>query len=717
MPGGVSTAVATAWMFVFALISCVAHAGERVEAPALLEMKATAAQGCSLTFESKVAGKVVTDARQARLVALYVSDGSPPTPFLPAGPFKARFETDLAMRLRDDVTFSVAGAGRVKVSVNGVAVVEGEMTEKAALLGKTVSVKKGKNRIVLEYASPAKGDSFVRLYWASSDFLAEPVPPEMLSYDASAKDVRGGMQVREGRTMFATLHCGKCHDDEVAAARAGRMPELEADAPSLAEAGARLNEAWLARWISDPRAMRHDATMPRLFRAAEGDVAAEAKDIAAYLVTLGKAEGPKDEEPAEAEIVEAGGRLFAHLRCIGCHTLPDHADEESVKGRTALHYVKSKFRAGALVAFLKAPERHYGWIRMPNFKLSDQEAESLAVFLLSREQKEVEEEGPKGDAARGKELLVSSGCLNCHSVVDGVKSSLNAANVAGISKEGWERGCLAEDGASRGKAPDFGFGVEQREALLAFAATDRTSLQRDAVAEVSERQLRALNCVACHPRDDREALCAEFQGETEALASNVVEEGEERADRERISPDQTTPMLTWAGEKLRPGWMEEFISGKVGYELRPWLRARMPAFPRRGKSIARGLAAQHGFSPTDEKRGGADLEMAKNGMKLVGSAGGFQCVACHGVGEMRATSVFEAPAVNFNYAERRLRKHYYDRWVIAPMRIHKETKMPAFADQEGKTSITDIYDGDARKQYDAIWHYLLSGEKIQPPEN
>ena len=59
-----------------------------------------------------------------------------------------------------------------------------------------------------------------------------------------------------------------------------------------------------------------------------------------------------------------------------------------------------------------------------------------------------------------------------------------------------------------------------------------------------------------------------------------------------------------------------------------------------------------------------------------------------------------------------MRKHYYDRWVIAPMRIHKETKMPSFADQEGKTSIREIYDGDARKQYDAIWHYLLAGEKI-----
>src|SRR5688572_30438677 len=403
----------SALLLVCALAKCAVHAEERAPAPALKDMKPTAAQGCALMIESQVGGKNVSDTRHARLVALYVPTGSPPTPFLPAGPFKARFDTDLAMRLRDDVTFSVIGSGTVKVSVNGATVVEGEMNANAPLTGKTVSLKKGKNRIVLEYASPPAVDSFVRLYWASSDFLPEPVPPGVLSYDAASIDVREGMRVREGRTLFATLHCGKCHADDVASGQAERMPELAADAPSLAEVGGRLNEGWLAHWISDPRAMRHNATMPRIFHAAEGNVAAEAKDIAAYLATVGKAEHPKDEEPA-AEAVEAGGRMFAHLRCIACHTLPDHADEESVKGRTPLHYVKAKYRPGALMDFLKAPEKRYAWIRMPNFRLSDEEAQSLAAFLLSREQKEIEPERAKGDSARGKELVTSAGCLNCH---------------------------------------------------------------------------------------------------------------------------------------------------------------------------------------------------------------------------------------------------------------------------------------------------------------
>jgi hypothetical protein len=41
--------------------------------------------------------------------------------------------------------------------------------------------------------------------------------------------------------------------------------------------------------------------------------------------------------------------------------------------------------------------------------------------------------------------------------------------------------------------------------------------------------------------------------------------------------------------------------------------------------------------------------------------------------------------------------------------------MPQFADSEGKTALKDILGGDARKQYDAIWNYLLNGPEIAPP--
>ena len=57
------------------------------------------------------------------------------------------------------------------------------------------------------------------------------------------------------------------------------------------------------------------------------------------------------------------------------------------------------------------------------------------------------------------------------------------------------------------------------------------------------------------------------------------------------------------------------------------------------------------------------------------------------------------------------RKEYFDRWLLFPLRIDPETKMPRFDDDDGKTPLTDFFAGQARDQYDAIWQYLQTLKK------
>jgi hypothetical protein len=42
--------------------------------------------------------------------------------------------------------------------------------------------------------------------------------------------------------------------------------------------------------------------------------------------------------------------------------------------------------------------------------------------------------------------------------------------------------------------------------------------------------------------------------------------------------------------------------------------------------------------------------------------------------------------------------------------------MPRFADREGKSPFTRHFGGDARRQFEAIWQWLLEGRAITPPE-
>jgi hypothetical protein len=107
--------------------------------------------------------------------------------------------------------------------------------------------------------------------------------------------------------------------------------------------------------------------------------------------------------------------------------------------------------------------------------------------------------------------------------------------------------------------------------------------------------------------------------------------------------------------------------------------------------------------------------MSEVGRKLVSPIGGFSCISCHAVGNTAATQVFESAGINFAYSAERLLKPFYHAWVMNPLAIDPTTKMPVFFDNEGRSQLTDVYDGDAYKQIEAIWQYFRLGDKMPPP--
>ena len=125
---------------------------------------------------------------------------------------------------------------------------------------------------------------------------------------------------------------------------------------------------------------------------------------------------------------------------------------------------------------------------------------------------------------------------------------------------------------------------------------------------------------------------------------------------------------------------------------------------------------QHGYPPKTTAEPPVDMDAAKVGQKLISAVGGFSCISCHGVGEMAATQVFEAPGINLVYSSDRLLKPYFQRWLRSPIQIDPSTKMPAYFDEEGKSPLVDFYEGNGTKQIDAIWQYLRLGDKMPPPK-
>jgi len=412
----------------------------------------------------------------------------------------------------------------------------------------------------------------------------------------------------------------------------------------------------------------------------------------------GPADGPSG-DPA------LGGKLFAEMRCVGCHTLPGKAPAPD---RVPLQHVRAKWRPGALRAFLVKPDAHYAWIEMPVFGLTADEAAHLAAFLLERSTAVDGPALPVGDAARGLERAKARGCVKCHAMPAPTDKAFAA--LAAIPAEGWSRGCMSEEVGE--KTPDVGLAKSQKDALRAFVKTDLSALSRDAAPEFAERQLRALRCAGCHKRDDRQDLWSDLQDETKELLPKKKDDGE-FAEFEVAVP--VVPSLTWTGEKLRPEWMADFLAGRLKERPRPYLGAlRMPAFPVRAAGLARGLALEHGCPPASPPPPAPRPELSEIGRALSGPGGGLDCLACHAIGGKSATKVFEAPAPNFKLARERLRPDYFIRWVREPLRVEPGTKMPQFF-QGGRSQLTEVLDGDASKQIDALWNYLLEGAAIKAP--
>lgn len=211
--------------------------------------------------------------------------------------------------------------------------------------------------------------------------------------------------------------------------------------------------------------------------------------------------------------------------------------------------------------------------------------------------------------------------------------------------------------------------------------------------------MTSLRCTACHDRDGRRGPRMEI----------LAEEGS------GIAPEPF-PALTWTGDRLKTDWLERFLAGTIDEKPREWLSARMPKFPAYAPLLAAGLAAEHGHAGSlHSSQEQKDAALVEAGRELVQSSG-LDCRQCHGIGNQPPTGdkkTLLAPGINFATVKHRMRPEFYNRWMLDPTRFDPNTRMPKLAIDGKTTKITGILDGDARKQFDAIWVFLQSVEDDQ----
>jgi mono/diheme cytochrome c family protein len=375
-----------------------------------------------------------------------------------------------------------------------------------------------------------------------------------------------------------------------------------------------------------------------------------APDVAAYLATL--RDGATTTSPAipQAASKVANGQALVEKLHLGFWTEP----------LTRAH----KHTDAGLIEQLTRPALHHPDTTFPDVRLSTAEAADIAAFIRSKQPKAAAT-ATHGDATAGK-AIVDAKCAACHAPT---KARLPIARLDEIAKVDWTvRGCVAEN---RGTAPDFRFTPQEKDLLLALRNADRdvgmASLRRFSASEYAATEVKALNCIQCHAAGGENKL----------------------------------PDLTYAGEKFDRDWLQALFAGQHP-KLRPWQEARMPAFASRAANLALGLAARQG-APTKTPAPEPNPELAVLGAKLAGTEG-YACVACHDHGDKKALQVFEGQGPNLQLAAQRLRYDYFQRWMHWPQRIAPATIMPRYT-KDRDHAINPALDGDAEKQFEAIWQW------------
>lgn len=570
--------------------------------------------------------------------------------------------------------------------------------------------------------SPAQAHGEVE-HWPEPLLRGAKVQASCIKCHTNVRHLRSADTIARGEKLFEELGCHGCHLTD-------GYEELQKVGPYLRLIRAKADPAWMVRWVTNPHSFHAKSRMPNFMFTPQ-----QAESIVAYLLDATKADSdqwlldrplPSGIDPNNAEVVAHGKELVDSIGCRGCHGFAE-GESPALLGENKdiapnLSHVAEKTNARWLYYWVKGPRQYSPVSRMPNLRLSDDEAKAIVSFLLTLGEKQ-ENAGledrlnrPQTIAA-GKALVRKYGCFGCHDVTGMENESRIGVELSSFGSKTleelffgdhtdiphtWDDWTYNKLKTPRTYAterieqvmPQFDLADPDIKALRVFLAS-RTDLKIPVKfhadsgirgqREIAGRRLVArYNCVGCH-----------------------VIEGEGGAIRARYqdAPNMAPPILNGEGSKVQADWLFNFVKQPV--PLRPWLKLRMPTFSlsdAEANTVVQYFTAldnvQVPFVHVDEAQIPTDNLVA--GRKLT-SPDYFSCFSCHQQGERHPEGPPEGWAPDLGMAHQRLNPEWIVRWLHNPQEVQPGTKMPSFY----PGGPDDILGGDDEKQIQALRDYLM----------
>ena len=523
-------------------------------------------------------------------------------------------------------------------------------------------------------------------------------------------------RLRGGEILLGELGCGNCHEPGEAAA--SRI--IPRQAPLLDGVGGRIRLAYLKDFLARPQAAKPGTPMPHLLAGwapEEREGAAEA--LAHFLASL-EAPEPSESapEPSPHEI-EEGERLYHTVGCVACHAPFQPAGTLHQAGGDGYYPQQIQIQPPRvpsvpiadqslkttlepLADFLANPVQTRPAGRMPPMRLTDAESRSIAAYLMDQGTDLTASEtiDPDADkAAKGQDLFRELGCGYCHRLVEGETAAAPLPPLPRLEDLDPEQPGACLDPSPRKGVPDYELDPVQRAALAgALAGLKGTVARLDPESEV-RRHLEVYNCFACHRRGE--------QGGPEAGRAAYFLPVEEL---DMGNEGRLPPPLTEAGRKLTAPWLRKVLEGSG--RVRPYLVVRMPDYGTAAETLADALirADAELQLPATDISGTLHHHRNRYGRRLMG-ADGLNCINCHGLRGHASTGM---PALDLADTLERLQPDWFKRYLLDPDSSRPGTLMPTFF-EAGKGTLTEVLEGDADKQIEAILTYLKELDQTRLP--
>ncbi len=576
--------------------------------------------------------------------------------------------------------------------------------------------------------------------WKQMHHWLKPMMPTRYSQSAcfnchsNKPFLDGGEKLNLGLALIQKNGCNGCHLIQ-------DFPKRRDAGPSLVNLDKKTTKDWTSKWIKDPQSFRHNAKMPSFFGQDNNSSPEFVKRTDTEIATITEylfADGEKFTKRRDRKYMgdaDSGKILFDAVGCRGCHIvaptpedLPEETTTQTLLAAQGPNLINmgSKTSAEWVYKWVKDPTQYWSDTKMPNMRLSDQEAKDITAYLMSFKDAEFEEtttpeidESELDNIASGwlKKMYPESeathrlsnmdyhdkveyvadksirfyGCFGCHEIKGyedakpiGTELTTQGSKPAGKLDFGYihdidhtnyawfeqklkdprifDRGKVV-DPEDKLRMPNFNFNDEEIEAIVtAILSFTNDKFDKNVIADQVAEDILEGHRIIKDLNCQGCHIIEDMGGQIADVIGN---------------PAFSPPNLNTQGAKTQPEWLFKFL--KNASIIRPSLQVRMPSFDLTDdewNSVIKAFQhldantlafeSAHGFntSSTEFKAGGKLEELGA-------------CNNCHFYGSTFPKQGAQTWAPNLAMTKDRLRPEWVVEWLRDPQSIMPGTQMPA----------------------------------------